>query len=101
MKNLLDDLLNNKPDIGSNDSQKVSDTKSKSTINKENYTKNKESILQHKSDRKKELKSLRLALNKELEILLEQISSKSLIMHKGVIKTKRFTFKYEIIPIKK
>ena len=101
-KSILDDLLiNKKPDISSDDSHQVSDAKPKSIINRENYEKNKVSILKQKSDRKKELKSSRIALNKELEILLEQISNKSLVQHRGVIKNKRFTFKYEMVPIKK
>ena len=84
MKNLLDNLFDNKLGIGSNDSQQVFDkTKSRNVINKENYAKNKVSICKHKGDRRRELKALRLALNKELEILLEQISNKSLIQHKG------------------
>jgi hypothetical protein len=104
-KNLLDDSLitNKKPDIGNNDSHKVVDIqfkKSNRTINKQNYVKNRESILKYKNDRKKELKTLRLALNKELEKLLNQLSTKSLVSHKAVIKNTKFIFKYEIMPIK-
>ena len=93
-KNLIKKL---KADTSQDSSHQVLEKlETKSSINKRHYIKNKKRILKQKRDRAKEIKSLRVAFNCELELLLKHAPSINVNVPRGKIKNERYTFTYQV-----